>query len=855
MLTAISVFSQKSMVIGTHVTNKPNAILVLNPPDADQGFLLPQLTTANRLAMSPTSPAEDGLVVFDITEKSFYFWKEGAWNKGLGNGNNQTLTYDPATQTISLSNGNTISLSTLKEIPDQTGQGGKFLTTNGTALEWLTVGALGDITGVIAGEGLQGGAASGEATISIADDGVTAAKLQDDPSVNANRAVTSNHIRDGAVTDAKILTVSPSKLTVGGANAGQVLKWNGTNWAPQTDNIGTGTVTEIIAGTGLSGGTINTAGTINLTNTTVLAGSYGTSTQVPQFTVDAQGRLTAAANITITGAAPTGAAGGDLTGTYPNPAIASNAIGSAEIADGTIGTNDLTNASVNSAKIQDATITNSDINAAAAITVGKLAAGTNGQVLTTVAGAPAWAAAPSASGTAGGDLTGTYPNPTITNNAIGSAEITDGTISTADLANDAVNTGKIQDATITNVDINAAAGITVGKLAAGTNGQVLTTVAGAPAWAAAPSASGTAGGDLTGTYPNPTIANNAIGSAEITDGTISGADLANQTVSTLNLADASVNSTKIQDATILNADLANNAVSTAKILAGANNTILTTNGSGSVTWANQIPLSNLAAGGATAGNLLVFNGTSWSPENATVDGTTIAGAGIPASPFRVKEGSANQVLITNGSTTVVWANQSTLAANLTAAGDVTGALNATTVTKLQGINVSTTDPTDDQVLKFDLGTNQWVPATVPGASGPVAFKVQQAIGQGINIPGVPAQLLWTNELYDIGTDFSTGTGRFIAPSDGIYHFDVLVSINNFDKQEIGELILRVGTITYTDIQRVYGNTGQDDSNISISLSTDVELNAGDQVSAWLLLPIIRSTMPGARTQFSGRKIF
>jgi len=60
-----------------------------------------------------------------------------------------------------------------------------------------------------------------------------------------------------------------------------------------------GTVTNIATGTGLTGGPITGTGTISLANTTVTAGTYGNASTVSQVTINAQGQITNAVNVSI----------------------------------------------------------------------------------------------------------------------------------------------------------------------------------------------------------------------------------------------------------------------------------------------------------------------------------------------------------------------------------------------------------------------------------------------------------------------------------------------------------------------------------------------------------------------------
>ncbi len=718
LVVLIKAQAQESVSIGTDQT-KAAAILWLNG-NGSQGLLLP---IANTATFTP-SPAEAGLIVYNSSTQKVMYWDGSTWT-AVGGSGTDSQQLSKSGNDILLTGSTNIKIA--ETAPTQSGQllvwnGSAWTTTsstipaNGQVLKFngTTWAPAADDTGsgtvptlsngqILIGNGTSNSAIAvgGDATLSggtltLATGSVTSAKIADATITGtdiASGTVTSANITDGTVTSTDIAngTIAATDLNSMSATNGQVLKFNGTAWAPASDDVGGGSTPTLSNGQILTGnGTTNAA--------TALSGDATLS-------------------------------GGVIT-------ISANAIGSSEITDGSVAAADLNNMSATNGQVLKF---NGTTWAPASDDVGSGSTPTlsNGQILTGN-GTTNTATALSGDATLSGGVL------TIAANAIGSSEITDASVAAADLNAMGATNGQVLQYNGTNwtpATVSAGAttldGLTDATVTTPTSAQVLVhdgagqfrnrslsgdaTISNTGVVAIAADAVGTAeiaNGTVTGTD----LATGTVTSTNIADGTITGTDIAGGTITSGNITDATITGTdiatgtvtsaNITDATITGTDLATGTVTSANITDG---TITGTDiATGTVTSANitdgTIAATDLGTMSATNGQVLKFNGTSWAP---AADNT---GAGsIPTL-------SDGQILTGDGTTNAA----TLLSGDASLTGGVltinTGAVNSAKI--LDG-SISTTDITDGTVGAADLAgmgaTNgqllqyngtAWAPATI-----------------------------------------------------------------------------------------------------------------------------------------------
>lgn len=245
---------------------------------------------------------------------------------------------------------------------------------------------------------------------------------------------------------AKLEVAGQIKITGGTPGAGKVLTSDASGlatWA--TPSVGAGDITDIVAGTGLTGGATSGSATVSLANTAVTAGSYGSGTMVSAFTVDAQGRLTNASQTTVTPAwssitsKPTTIAGyGISDGLTTTLSSAQVLVGNgSNIATARAVSGDLTLSNTGVATLSNSGVTAGTFTKVVVDSKGRV---TSGSTLT-AADIPALDASKI--------TTGTIPaarlpaSTSYLGSTIESAEITDGTIVAADLASNSVTSAKL----------------------------------------------------------------------------------------------------------------------------------------------------------------------------------------------------------------------------------------------------------------------------------------------------------------------------------------------------------------------------------------------------------------------------
>lgn len=594
--------------------------------------------------------------------------------------------------------------------------------------------------------------------------------------------VTSNELNNGAVTAAKLANM--------GASNGQVLKWNGTAWAPAIDD----------------------SGNVSLSN----GAGISITGNAPNYTITNTGDTNAADDITTTTQA-----NGDVSGPFNNLQIKANVVTSAEIADNAVGTSE----------IADAAVTTSEL-AASAVTTAKIA---DGAVNTAKLANDAVTSAKI--------VDGTISTADIANQAITGAKIDDMNAANGQVlkwngttwAPAADNTG--------NIDIAGGVGIDVSQ--AGNNFVIINT--GDVNNLDDITNTTILDGDVTGLYNNLQLKAGIVNNGDMAANSIGTNNLINGSVTAVKLNNMGAamgqvltyNGTLWAPATPANGGGDNWGTQTV-----VTNATLSGNG----TAANQL---GIAQQGATNGQVLRWNGTAWAPATLpapagdnwgtqTVQiGNALTGDGTVATPLNLAQQGANtgEVLKWNG---MEW---QPAADNSGGTGDTYSAGTGISVTGTSpNFIISNTGDNDNsatnELQTITLAGNN---LTLSNGGGTVSLPAgnNYAEGAGIDITGTApnftivntGDLSNTNELQNlgiagnvlsitggnsvnipVGPTYTAGAGISLA-GNVIANTGDLSNTNEFQELALTGSILEISNGNEVDLAPLLGMGGDDWGNV------------------------------------------
>ena len=130
-------------------------------------------------------------------------------------------------------------------------------------------------------------------------------------------------------------------------------------------------------------------------------------------------------------------------------------------------------------------------------------------------------------------------------------------------------------------------------------------------------------------------------------------------------------------------------------------------------------------------------------------------------------------------------------------------------------------PANGKVLTSDANGNaSW--------QGAVAFLAAGVFSQTIN-DGTFTKVLFASEIYDLGGNYNTSTKTFIAPVNGIYHFDIQTNWQTLTDDMLSSLdllIKRNGVLSTVTKQMLEISAN---GNYGNNISLDCQLAAGDEL--------------------------